>query len=413
MSDEAVVRAVVERVRETLDGTVAAAVRQTFEQVPAYAAASDPTLRSDLHDHVDAVFRTVLDAIARQRPADPHDFGITAAQATRRVAQGVSLADFLRAYRINQVLLWESVVRAASADAASRDVALHLATHVMQAIEIGSTVAAEAYLLAQQYELAESDRIGRDLVEDLLVGREPGPGPARELAAGTGLDGSTRLVVSTTVLIASTGSRGLREVLQAIRGAVGSTRPGLAVLRRDEVVGVAPLAPAGSEPFVAELRGAHRRLQRHGVELATGVSTVHAGPGAVARGHAEAVVARTGLAGRAGVVSLSSLGAFDYLIHRPDETVRRLIRPELRRFVEQDVSRGGALVETLRQYVANDMNATLTASAMHMHVNTAYYRLERIAERTGCDLRRFTDVQELLIAVLLLARSDDGEPPAP
>jgi DNA-binding PucR family transcriptional regulator len=48
------------------------------------------------------------------------------------------------------------------------------------------------------------------------------------------------------------------------------------------------------------------------------------------------------------------------------------------------------------------MNAKTAAERLHLHVNTIYYRLERIAERTGCDLRRLADVMELLIAVRLL-----------
>ena len=47
-------------------------------------------------------------------------------------------------------------------------------------------------------------------------------------------------------------------------------------------------------------------------------------------------------------------------------------------------------------------HAAYAARQLHLHVNTAYYRLDRIAERTGCDLRRFADVMELLIAVRLL-----------
>ncbi|MGW0700080.1 helix-turn-helix domain-containing protein [Streptomyces sp. NPDC002867] len=36
------------------------------------------------------------------------------------------------------------------------------------------------------------------------------------------------------------------------------------------------------------------------------------------------------------------------------------------------------------------MGQLTAAHRLHLHVNTAYYRLERIAERTGCDLRRFS-----------------------
>ena len=40
------------------------------------------------------------------------------------------------------------------------------------------------------------------------------------------------------------------------------------------------------------------------------------------------------------------------------------------------------------------------------------YRLERIAERTGCDVRRLADVIELLIAVRLLAAGPAPQPQA-
>jgi len=70
--------------------------------------------------------------------------------------------------------------------------------------------------------------------------------------------------------------------------------------------------------------------------------------------------------------------------------------------VADDAAAGGALIATLLEYAASDLNAKVAASRLHMHVNTAYYRLERIAERTGCDLRRLGDVVELVIAIRLL-----------
>jgi len=74
----------------------------------------------------------------------------------------------------------------------------------------------------------------------------------------------------------------------------------------------------------------------------------------------------------------------------------------VRRFVEEDTAAGGALITTLVEFAASDLNAVAAAERLHMHVNTAYYRLDRIAERTGCDVRRLADVMELLIAVRLL-----------
>jgi len=102
------------------------------------------------------------------------------------------------------------------------------------------------------------------------------------------------------------------------------------------------------------------------------------------------------------VLALPLLSSFDYLVQRDDETARRLIRPQVRQFVADDLAAGATLVTTLVEFAACDMNAKTAAERLHVHVNTAYYRLERIAERTGCDLRRLADVMELLIAVRLL-----------
>ena len=48
-------------------------------------------------------------------------------------------------------------------------------------------------------------------------------------------------------------------------------------------------------------------------------------------------------------------------------------------------------------------------------MNTAHYRLARIAERTGCDLRRVSDLIEILIAARLadaeLVASHNRGPP--
>ena len=46
-------------------------------------------------------------------------------------------------------------------------------------------------------------------------------------------------------------------------------------------------------------------------------------------------------------------------------------------------------------------NARRAAENLHIHVNTAHYRLARIAERTGLDLRRVSHLIDILIAARL------------
>ncbi|MDQ8706094.1 helix-turn-helix domain-containing protein [Streptomyces sp. LHD-70] len=402
---------VVDAVEASFDRVVSSAVDAIWEQVPAYGASPDERLHSDLTAHVRVIFRALLTSLREGRPARRGDFPITAAQAMHRVHQGISLSDFLQAFRIAQLTLWEGVLEVAQDDPRTRQAALSLVGHLMHVIEVGSSAAAEAYLDAQQHRLAESDRVRRDLLEDLLARRDLSHGPKQAMLRTAGLEPGVRLVVaSATSIVPLADDRTLRDAVTAVRRHVSAGAQGLLVVRQDEIVGVAPVPPGGARAVVHNLERVIAELARDGVRLKLGISTVHTGPVEVPEAYAEACVARDGLGGEPGVLALALLSSFDYLVLRDDETARRLIRPEVRRFVEDDLTRGGALISTLLEYIASDLNAKIAAHRLHMHVNTAYYRLERIAERTGCDLRRFADVLELLIAVRLLGVHSSATP---
>ena len=98
-------------------------------------------------------------------------------------------------------------------------------------------------------------------------------------------------------------------------------------------------------------------------------------------------------------MTLGEMSTLDFLIQSQDGAAGRLVRPEVRAFLEEDLAGDGVLVETLSTYLAHDLNATLAAMALHVHVNTVYYRLQRIAERTDCDIRRVEELIDLLVAV--------------
>jgi AMP-binding enzyme/AMP-binding enzyme C-terminal domain len=183
---------------------VSAAVEAIWEQVPAYRGSSDDRLRDDVAAHVGAVFGVFLAGLTSRRPARRADFAVTREQATRRRAQGISLADFLQAFRIGQLTLWQGVLRAAGADPGARDEALPVVAQIMQVIELGSTVAAEAYIEAQQYEVADSDRVRRDLLEDLLARHVGFAGLKRAMLRTAGLGLNTRVLVASAVCTGDT-----------------------------------------------------------------------------------------------------------------------------------------------------------------------------------------------------------------
>jgi sugar diacid utilization regulator len=397
-------------VEASLDELVSAAVAAIWEQVPAYQGSNDEQLRADVTGHVRAIFLVFLAGLAG-RPARRADFTMTRQQASRRIGQGITLADFLQAFRIGQLTLWHGVLAAAGDDPDARDAALAVVAQIMQVIELGSTVAAEAYVETQQHAVAETDRLRRDLLEDLLARRSSFTGHKRALLRAAGLGPDTRLLVATAVLAGDrSDDRVLHETALTVRRVHGSGR-GLAVVRQEEIVIVLPLPRGGASVAVTRLRRACADLHQRRIRLAVGVSTVHTGLGEVADAYGEARVARDGLGASGGVLALPLLTSFDYLVLRDDETARRLIRPQVRQFVTEDAAAGGVLIATLMEFAACDLNAKTAAERLHLHVNTAYYRLERIAERTGCDLRRLADVMELLIAVRLLGSAPAARQP--
>ncbi|MEU8251352.1 helix-turn-helix domain-containing protein [Nonomuraea sp. NPDC048916] len=397
-------RRIIDAVEASLPQVTEAAVAEIWRQVPGYAASPDPGLRGEVAAHIAAIFRVFLVTVAEHRPVRTSDFPFTVENASHRVRQGVSLSDFLQAFRLSQLILWEGMLEIVRDDTTMREAVLSLVSKLMQVIEVGSSVAAEAYVEAQHLQLAERDRVRRDLLEDLLARRDVSPGSKRAMLRSVGLDSAARLVVASAVLVQPlTGDQTMHGAVDVVRRAIGGQHRGLIMVRQEEVIAVSPMPAPGLRSLVTDLREAVGQLARQGAELAVGISTVHSGPAKVPDAYTEACVARDALNGEPGVLALPMLSSFDYLMLRDDEIAHRLIRAPLRRFVEDDRARGGALVTTLMEYIACDLNAKIAAQRLHLHVNTAYYRLERIAERTGCDLRSLADIQELLIAVRLLS----------
>jgi sugar diacid utilization regulator len=180
------------------------------------------------------------------------------------------------------------------------------------------------------------------------------------------------------------------------------------VTRHDELVLVARVEGDAAD-LVAALAAAHERLTATGTELAIGVSIVQPGLDRVATAYEQAQAALERVRAKGGLMALPAMSTFDCLTLFGPETARRRIPEEVRQFVSEDLAEGRVLTTTLLEYAASDFNARLTAERLFVHPNTARYRLGKIEERTGCDLRCVADVVDLLIAVRL---SPDNSPPA-
>ena len=100
-------------------------------------------------------------------------------------------------------------------------------------------------------------------------------------------------------------------------------------------------------------------------------------------------------------MSLQNL--LEELSQSPDlEPFAGLVRP----LIEYDRERQSDLVRTLRVYFACGANASLAADRLFLHRNSMLYRLERIRELTGLDLRDNRVALALQLGLLAIERGE-------
>lgn len=340
-------------------------------EVPAYAALEGPDeLERHCQEQAKAFLQTVRTAIVPRGPEA--EFVVRFGE--RGARQGYELELLLRGYRTNGHTFVHWVSEQGSA--ATRDslrAALAVTRMVMEYTDSVSATLAEAYLHETERLLVESGSQQRDLLEDLLAGR--GAADARLLAAGLEPGRPLQLaVVSAADLAKASEAIGDQFRMSRLRA--------LRVVRHEELVVIAP-APAPLRQIF--IRAAERE------PLMAGVSLTIVDLGGVPRAHAEARRALA-LAPSGGVLRLADLSLFDYLLAGADETAPRLgpegaaeLQPHLR--------------QTLLAYAAADLNVGAAARRLHLHPNTVHYRLRQVERQTRTDMRRLTDVIDVLAAL--------------
>lgn len=234
-----------------------------------------------------------------------------------------------------------------------------------------------ALLLLGERSLAEAERRVRgELLDDLLAPVHRDPDGLRRRAALLDADLDAPHVVLVVRAphvedrrrVAAAAGRLVRET-----GGVSGEHDGAVVL----------LLPADDASAAGALA-----LRRLGPDaLAVGAAGPACGPDDLAAAHADAARCTAVLLalGRTGSsASRDELGVYGLLFSTAgrdelDRFVRRTVGPVL----EHDRLRGTALAATLSAWFACDGNATRTAAALFVHVNTLYQRLDRVARLLG------------------------------
>lgn len=238
----------------------------------------------------------------------------------------------------------------------------------------------------------------RPIAADVLELVESGA-PLADLAARvrqTGLDPDRPMLVAVA---GHTGEHtDAAALLEDVALAVGP--PVVAPSRNGLPVAVMPASP----DLPGLLRAAFHRLSpgltRGTLSVGTSGET---GADALAGALEEARFAER-VAG-SGHARMSVMGADELTSHVlllatvPDDVRRTYAQRVLGTVLEHDHRTRGDLISTLSEFLACSGSWARTAEALHLHVNTVRYRIERVQELTGKDLSRLEDRVDVFLAL--------------
>ncbi|MEV0292852.1 helix-turn-helix domain-containing protein [Nocardia sp. NPDC050710] len=112
------------------------------------------------------------------------------------------------------------------------------------------------------------------------------------------------------------------------------------------------------------------------------------------------------LYGRPGLYHFEDL-ALEYQLTRPGPGRDRLIA------LLDPLADHPELLQTLREYLSNNLNRRLTSRALHIHRNTIDHRLKRIGQLTGLDATGPAALWRLRAALIAHSYTHPGDDPAP
>lgn len=305
--------------------------------------------------------------------------------ARNRATEGMQLEDLLQAYRAGGQIGFRMLQEAALPG--EQNALLLCARMLMQYVDRVSAAVGQTYLDERQALVSEEERRLRELIDCLLASRTISA-PLRELAERIGFPLGDRY--RAFALAAPGGSaRRHAQVAAALR-----TRGVLALTEGERVVGLAP-----PDRDSATLRDG-------GTLLAAGDARPLAELGEILE-ELRLVADLGARLGRTGEVEPDEYLPELLLARGPRvaQMVRRRVLGPLEAYAER---RSSELVETLDAFVRSGLDRRRAAAEIHVHPNTLDYRLRRIAELTGLDLRRPDDLTLVVLALRQAELEDSG-----
>ena len=367
---------------EVAAGFVDAAVARIRSEVPAYADC-DALTQQDLRTSLAAGVELVLTSVVEQREPTAEELRAQADLGAHRAEAGLDVVDVSRAYRIGFLVVWEGL--AALAASVGRDAVDRLMARASQVWWLHDRICAavETAHRDRARQLRESSGLRAQALFGALrglpasleeaenaaraLGMQPG---GRFLAAVASGDDGRRPAIAGTVVVEEDGQT---VVLSCVRGAgpAAAERLGGELLRlgwSHVGLGLCLDGLEGAARSVREAARAHRAARRTGTALLS-----------------------------------SATDWFACLVANAAEPMDVVLGAALRAL-------GGdrELAATVAAYLAASGNLTETASRLFVHPNTVAYRVRRLAELTGLDLRSPDGVLRAHAALALMGQPLPG-----
>ena len=327
-----------------------------------------------------------------------------------RARELVPLAALVHSYLIAQRVISAALAREADTGAQSRDAALALIAKTFDYNIAVTAAMADAYVDFVQGDLAELDAARRGLVDALLTS-EPDAWPVlTRRAIGLGFDPDHDYVVALAVVDIpekrNTNTGLPRWAAQAIARSSGRPERNAFVVSRERDLVALLDANSGHPPRLVLEHAASTIAQTQGALLRAGVGMSFSGLGGFSDSYQEARRAlKHATDRRPFVFGPADVLLFDELTGSGDENAARLIPETTRRLLGD-----GTMRTTIEAFFAADLNVSAAARALSLHPNSLRYRLGRIAEITGRDPRKLTDLLELIAAARLISATTTRQP---
>lgn len=366
--------------------------------------AARPELESDVREAVLANLFTFAGILEGKYPEERR---LANEQFTlRRIEQGIPVELVLRALSSATLTVWSWLVDEGWLHRDQGEVVSKAWPVWLAWMNESATQASRIYHEHELQRVVEQAAARAGLLNDLLDRHVSGPSARRALER-LGIEPDAPLIIVASRIASADASEfdGLSSVARAISGAVSALtgshpvvtlRSGVSILLADARVFTA-------DDVRTAIRTGLSSPTLHNVATNTAVSAIFETADRVADVSAATRKSLEVASEHTAPFLVSEIGLLDYIAAALGSDIRFVCPPRVREFVRTEGRERDDWLATIEAWIANNTNVKQTAAALHVHVNTVYYRLAQIERLCGINP---SNVQECL-ALLFAGRLRD------